>query len=435
MGVNHNIRYLKSLEAVRERAHEVLRRAEQGQLRHFEYDASKVDSVAEAVYALIERDYGSVSKVPMHGRWRSYCVGGRDLVSEHVTRWRGADVSEWECARRIIDLFMVSVLIDAGAGSAWTFRDTEFGAMQRTEGLGLAALRMFESGVFSSAENPFQVDAVALEALDDQALEQGFQVSAENPLPGCKNRAQLLRSLGRALRTEPQYFGGICACNKHPARPGFMLDYLTGCAESARAVSIDDVWTVVVDGLASVWPASRTKLDGVALGDVWQCDTLAVDQQGGEPVPGVHSLVPFHKLSQWLTWSLLEVITQLARFTVSGTERLTGLPEYRNGGLLVDMGVLTLTPAARARSPQAIPQFDTADPVIVEWRAMTVALLDVVAQRVKKLSGLDDNQVPPMFLSRVLEGGTWKAGREIAVALRGESRDPPINIISDGTVF
>ncbi|KAJ1667179.1 hypothetical protein IW140_001567 [Coemansia sp. RSA 1813] len=470
MAVNHNIKYLKSLQAVREQSNKVFKQAQRGKLRHFAYDEGKVDAVVEYVYSLIDRDYGSIDKVPMHGRWRSYCIktetGTRDLVSEHVARWREADISEWECARRIIDLFMVSVLVDAGAGSEWRFQDREFGESARTEGLGLAALRMFERGMFSSSpSNAFQVDAPALESFTDQALLDGFQVSEANPLLGCANRAQLLRNLGKALRAEPGFFGGICACNSHPARPGFMLDYLTGCAEAPRTVSVDDIWEVIVDGLAPVWPAGRTKLDGVPLGDVWQCDTLGieppVDESPGHPagrrdssgsidgasvgkaapsqplILGTHSLVPFHKLSQWLTWSLLEVITRLGKFTVTGTDRLTGLPEYRNGGLFVDMGVLTLNASDRERAPAKnnVPQFDGSDPVIVEWRAMTVILLDLVASRVRLMSGLDDSQLPPMFLSRVLEGGTWKAGREIAASLRSDTKDPPINIISDGTLF
>ncbi|KAJ2663330.1 hypothetical protein IWW48_001432 [Coemansia sp. RSA 1200] len=454
MAAVHDIKYLKSLEAVRERSQEVLKRAEQGKLQHFEYDASKVDEVAEYVYSLIMRDYGGIDKVPMHGRWRSYCIKTvgddglsktRDLVSEHVARWREADVGEWESARRIVDLFMVSVLVDAGAGSQWRYQDAEFGTLARTEGLGLAALRMFEAGAFSSSKtNAFQVDAAALESLDDQALLDGFQVSDTNPLLGSANRAQLLRSLGRALRAQTAYFGGMCACQNHPARPGFMLDYLTGRASAPRTVSIDDLWEVVVDGLAAVWPASRTKLDGVSLGDVWQCDTLqpdaADDATPRQTEPGARSLVPFHKLSQWLTWSLLEVATRLARFTVRGTERLTGLAEYRNGGLFVDMGVLTLASAARERGTAASgselpPVFAGSDPVVVEWRAMTVALLDLVADRIRRLGSLDESQLPPMFLSRVLEGGTWKAGREMAAKLRSPTNDPPINIVSDGTLF
>ncbi|KAI9505256.1 hypothetical protein GGI25_002175 [Coemansia spiralis] len=426
---NHDIKYLKSLQAVRERSQEVYELAQQGKLQHFAFDAAKLAGVADHVVGLVKRDYGSIDQVPMHGRWRSYQIqtpdGTRDLIAEHVAKWRAADVSQWECARRTIDLFMVSVLIDAGAGSQWHYVDV-LGRFARTEGLGLAALRMFERGVFSSSpDNPFQVDAAALEQLADGALAEGFQVTADNPLLGCENRAELLRALGRAMQLAPKYFG---QGDGQPARPGFLLDYLS-CAEEPRAVAVDDIWEVIIDGLAPVWPArSATVLDGVpVLGDVWQCDTLGT---------GPRSLVPFHKLSQWLTWSLLEVITRLAGLTVTGTEQLTGLPEYRNGGLFVDLGVLTLNESDRRRGLQdagGVPCFDAGDPVVVEWRAMTVALLDRVAELVRQKCACG-NRVE-MLLSRVLEAGTWKAGREVAARLRGPSKSPPIDIVSDGTLF
>jgi hypothetical protein len=37
-------------------------------------------------------------------------------------------------------------------------------------------------------------------------------------------------------------------------------------------------------------------------------------------------------------------------------------------------------------------------------------------------------------LARVLEGGTWAAGRRIARTLRADG-GPPLTVISDGTVF
>ncbi|KAJ2693707.1 hypothetical protein H4218_005917 [Coemansia sp. IMI 209128] len=447
MAATNNVKYLKSLQAVRERSQAVYERAEQGELQHFDFDKTKIESVADYVISLIARDYGTIDKVPTHGRWRSYCLalGGsdtkRDLVGEHVAKWKESGVSDWECARRVVDLFVVSVLIDAGAGSKWRYTDS-LGVFERTEGLGIAALRMFESGVFSSSPNyPFQADALALVSLTDEALLEGFQVSEENPLLGGANRAELLRSLGRAMSGGgAKYFGGECECASHPARPGFMLDYLAKSAVEPKTVSIDSIWEAIVDGLASVWPASRTQLDGVSLGDVWPCSTLATSQaEEGEGISAGH-LVPFHKLSQWLTWSVLEVVVKLGGFSVTGIERLTGLPEYRNGGLFVDMGVLTLRDADRQRGLMqgsgGVPHFDGFDPVIVEWRAMTVVLLDRVAEIVRqKCCDASGCPVPDMFLSRVLEAGTWKAGREMAARLRPDTKDPPINIISDGTLF
>ncbi|KAJ1643224.1 hypothetical protein J3B02_002345 [Coemansia erecta] len=434
-----SVRFLRSLDAVRQRSEAVYALGQQGRLQHFALDESKIVNVAEYVISLIARDHGSIDSVPTHGRWRSYCVTiageQRDLVSEHVARWRAAGINERECARRIIDLFVVSVLIDAGAGSQWKYQDKEAGTLTRTEGLGMAALRMFENGAFSSsADNPFQADAPALVNLTDELLLKGFQVSEDNPLLGASNRAELLRRLGAALVQQTRFFGDKSKADS--PRPGFMLDYLANCADK-ETVGIDDLWEVIVEGFAPVWPASRTQLDGVSLGDVWPCTTLA--KQARDQNSDIECLVPFHKLSQWLTWSLLEVIVRLGRLTVADTSKLTGLPEYRNGGLFVDMDVLALNEIDRIRGlahPEArqVPLFDGSDPVIVEWRALTVALLDRVADIIKQKC-CADGVVPDMFLGRVLEGGTWKAGREMAAELRCDTKDPPINIVSDGTLF
>jgi hypothetical protein len=71
------------------------------------------------------------------------------------------------------------------------------------------------------------------------------------------------------------------------------------------------------------------------------------------------------------------------------------------------------------------------DEAVIEWRALTVTLLDELAPRVRALLGLDETQLP---LAAMLEGGTWAAGREIA-AERRAGGDPPLTIASDGTVF
>jgi hypothetical protein len=75
-----------------------------------------------------------------------------------------------------------------------------------------------------------------------------------------------------------------------------------------------------------MWP-SRHSLGGIALGDAWPCPAL------GE---GEDSIVPFHKLTQWLTWSLVALLQRSVEdggcgWKIEGTEDMTGLPEYRNG--------------------------------------------------------------------------------------------------------
>jgi hypothetical protein len=135
--------------------------------------------------------------------------------------------------------------------------------------------------------------------------------------------------------------------------------------------------------------------------------------------------VPLHKLSQWLAYSLIEPL-QRAGLAVTDIDGLTGLAEYRNGGLFIDSGVLALrNPADASR------HHDVSSPLVVEWRALTVALLDRLADIIRKKLNLDAVALP---LAKVLEGGTWAAGRAIAREKRADGA-PPLKIISDGTVF
>ena len=109
----------------------------------------------------------------------------------------------------------------------------------------------------------------------------------------------------------------------------------------------------------------------------------------------------------------------------------TGLPEYRNGGLFIDTGVLSLKPElATTLSGDVLPTFDSTDDVIVEWRAMTVALLD-------ELHRIIQQRMPGVYLSlaQVLEAGSWKSGRELAAQLRPETKSSPILLAGDGTLF
>src|SRR5205807_843020 len=111
-------------------------------------------------------------------------------------------------ARAAFDLAIVSVLLDAGAGPAWRFRDALSGrAIGRSEGLALASLAMFVSGAFSARPgDPLRADASALETLADEAIRAGFQASDANPLAGIAGRADLLRRLGRTVAAAPKVF-------------------------------------------------------------------------------------------------------------------------------------------------------------------------------------------------------------------------------------
>jgi hypothetical protein len=134
------------------------------------------------------------------------------------------------------------------------------------------------------------------------------------------------------------------------------------------------------------------------------------------------SILPFHKLTQWLTYSLMQPMQSLLKMQFAGTELLTGLPEYRNGGLFVDLGVLNLKRDEVERGLQnysdycrrtgvkgveVAPMFEPSDDVIVEWRGVTIGLLDLLCAEVNKAlkKELAGNE---MTLPQLLEAGSWK---------------------------
>jgi hypothetical protein len=307
----------------------------------------------------------------------------------------------------------VSVLLDAGAGLAWRFNDAESGRLiGRSEGLALASLAMFRDGAFSAhPSDPLRADGSVLARLSEQSLLRGFQVSAENPLLGVKGRCALIRRLGRTVTNAPTVFA-----REDVPRPGGFFDHLTSIARNG-SIEAPTILSELLTHFGSIWP-SRLTLDGTALGDCWRHQALVV----GDETDG---LVPFHKLSQWLAYSLIEPLQQ-AGIEVTDIDGLTGLAEYRNGGLFIDTGVLT------PRDADAVHRQHTVDSeFVVEWRALTVALLDRLAEVVRKDLGKDRQSLP---LAKVLQGGTWTAGRIAAARLRADG-SPPLKIVSDGTVF
>jgi hypothetical protein len=160
----------------------------------------------------------------------------------------------------------------------------------------------------------------------------------------------------------------------------------------------------------------------------------------------------------------MQPMSKLMNIHFAGAELMTGLPEYRNGGLFIDTGVLTLKSEDEKRglekfreegqkkgnTIEVVPMFTPDDDVVVEWRAVTVGFLDLLLEEVNAqlgLQGLDRLTLPQM-----LEAGSWKVcspippvsslltnhnqgGREMAEISRPNTQCPPIAILSDGTVF
>ncbi len=402
--------WLMTADAVRARANEMLVLGEAGQLAHFRVDLAKLEAAASYVAAVMRENYPEL-RIPYHARWRHFTVGGKDRWG-HLAATALAGGSAEEIGRIRVDLVVTSVLLDAGAGPDWRYLEPATGKiLTRSEGLAVASLDAFRTGLFSAdPADPLRADAAALARLDHTAFEQAFQVGPDNPLAGVAGRVALMRNLGGALGRMPAIFGA------RKPRIGGMFDYLMAQVEG-NSLPAPAILAAVLEGLGPIWP-SRLQLGGRNLGDVWRHRLIAPDG----PAAG---LVPFHKLSQWLSYSLAEIFED-GGIAVTELDRLTGLPEYRNGGLFIDLGVLT--PVDPALGLQGLTVDHEA---VVEWRGLTVALLDRIAPAIRGILGLSPQDLP---LARILEGGTWAAGRKIAQARRADG-GPPLRIVSDGTVF
>lgn len=397
------LRLLLKPAAIRARAQEMLELGLAGRLLHFTVHPERLEACADYVLDTIRLNYPTLD-IPFHARWRHFVVAGID-------RWealdRGANFRDAaERGRAAYDLAVVSVLLDAGAGPNWCYRDPVSGRqVARSEGLALASLDMFATGLFSSdPAQPLRADATALKRLEPEALAAGFQAGPANPLLAVEGRAALLNRLGEELERHGM------------SRPGDMFDRFLGAAETGT-LRASHMLGEVLACFGGIWP-SRLTLAGVALGDTWRHPLIA---QGSTTA----GFVPFHKLSQWLTYSLIEPL-QWAGVAVIDIDELTGLPEYRNGGLFLDMGVIALKDEAEAKRAH-----EAGSELVVEWRALTVALLDEIGELIRQRLGRTREDLP---LAKVLEGGTWAAGRRIAAQMR-EGGGPPLTIISDGTVF
>jgi hypothetical protein len=402
-----------SAEFVRASAMAMLAAARAGRLSSIALDESRLDAAADFVVETTRANYPTLD-IPFHARWRHFRADGRDLWAELDAATAWAD--QRERVKAAYDLVIVSVLLDAGAGMGWRYVEPITRATaSKSEGLGLASFTMFREGLFSADRGqPLRVDASKLSALTIGDLRRGFQVSASNPMVGLEGRLGLLHRLGDHLSATLEM--PTTSRDIEAERPSMLADGFLDLIERGHVVSAPLMLRHVLIKFGGIWPERYGAVRFA--GDAWF-------HPEGLEAEGVGRVVAFHKLSQWLTYSLIEPLIW-AGHEVGDIGGLTGLPEYRNGGLLLDFGVLRLKDEADWGR-----RHEVSSPLVIEWRALTVALLDLLADKVRDRLGLTAEQLP---LAKVLEGGTWAAGRRIARDRRADG-GPPLAIVSDGTVF
>jgi len=390
--------FLLSPKAIRQSAEAIFELTKNGQT-HFRYHPEKFEETVDYVLEVIKENYPTL-EIPFHSRWGHFRVGAINRVTALDEKLKGLD--PLEVARTKLDLVITSVLLDAGAGAEWKFHEGSSNKyFNRSEGLGVASFYLFMDGSLSH-NGKLQATSEGLKNLTKEKLSKAFQVSSSNPLIGVEGRLTLLQNLGKTVEVKKELFPG--------GRPGNLVDYLNN--RYGKKFTGPQLLRAVLDGLGEIWPG-RVRVAGVNLGDIWPY----------EKVPG--GLAAFHKLSQWMTYSLCEPL-MVAGFEISDVDKLTGLAEYRNGGLLLDRKLITMIDPKLLDVPHR-PDSE----VLIEWRGLTIALLDRIGTEVQKKLNKSSSEFP---LAKVLEGGTWWAGRKAAKALRADS-SPPLIIESDGTVF
>jgi len=396
---------MRDLRMVRKQCNRIYDLAKLNKLQHLKINEKKMAIAAKYVVNCIEK-YHPDKNIPMHSRFRHF---DKEEISFLNETWKAANIMKNERVKRLIDLATVSVLIDAGAGSNWNYTKPNGEQKGRSEGLASASFQMFLSGLFSSdTAIQTRVNSIALQNLKVRDLQLGFQVSKTNPIIGLEGRTELLNRLGKALEAHPIFYG------YEVFRPGNVVDYIQDNVKDGK-VSVEIIWKAIIIGLEEIWP---NHVSGIQRGDVWTYSALKTSGQAGS------DLVPFHKLSQWLILSWLEPLMELD-FEITDLELLTPLAEYRNGGFLIDIGVIELK-----HEDDLERRFNVGSEIVIEWRALTVCLIDRIAIAVRKHYKKNTNE---LSLASILEGGTWRCGRIIAK----EKRDgtPPLQLRSDGTVF
>lgn len=388
---------IATCQLVRNQCQKLLDRAVAGDSTFFAVAPGQIPATVDFMLEISDSHGFDRNRLPRHSQWIHFSVGEVDRLSE-LTESILARGTQEDVARAKFELVILSEALDTGGLTEWRFQEPGGDTFSRTEGLALAILYMFKAGTLSSrgADNPYRVDSEKLRAITPSELEYALQVSPSNLLDGgVESRIERLRILADCVGE----------------RPGVLFDILRDDANPDLPAG--KVLERVLETLSPIWPGAATP-GTASVGDVWAHSALSEDGK----------VVPIHRIAQWLSYALIDPLIE-AGVNVTQHDDLTGLAGYRNAGLLIDKGVLNLKDASSSGETYTL-----SDELIVEWRALTVALIDRVAEELRGKLAQDSTQLP---LSCV-HGLMWRAGRAIAAELR-PGGCPPIAVVNEGCPF
>lgn len=356
-----------SLEEVRKKSKVLYEHVASSKSMNWELNLENMENVKEHILKLIERDYNNtLALIPPHSRLRHH-----PFINEFITTLRDKYKND-ECVKRgVLDMLVISCLLDASAGDKWSYKNSEGRRIGRSEGIAQAVQDMYLAGLFND-----------LQGITLENLEKGFQVTDSNPMNGLENRLLILHKLFHELENNPLF--------SSTKRPSAFIDQKQNV----------DLWEdVVMNGFAKVYPKK----------DEWMHH-------------GLNLQVPFFKLQQWLAYTLQDALHTFSSNNDITQIGLTALPEYRNGGLFIDHQVLV------PKEPFSSAFCRLEDDIVIEWRACTITLCDMLLEMVEEVHF-------GITLAQLLEAGTWKAGREMAALIRPTTKSSPIPLQLDGTIF
>lgn len=386
---------------------EFLSRALKDELHHVSVDTGQLGQALIKVLETTKKTYPDF-QIPPYGVWRHFEAGG-------VDRWSAlASARNFQTADELLaaaaDLAILSAFMTVQTPKGWTYEDTIAGTQATgSEACALAAINMFAAGSFSSdVSDPFRVDADALIRLSGEELAAGLQWDVKKDAELLSKLQRHLKRFGEALALRSDLFG-----EGEATRPGTLLVKLG--SEGWGAVDATVILDRLLQSLAPVWDGGAAEGD-VSFGDSF---TYTSAREADKP-----SIIPFHLTVQGMVYSLVEPLAW-AGYEVDELDALTGPADAGHAALFLETGVLRFKDEESELDPeQALDR-------MIEARAVTGALIDQLAEMLRKELKVEPEQLP---LSCVLEGGTGRAGNEILRENR-ELRDKLAQILNPGSVF